>query len=96
MSLVSPSFLLPLRVFLGAFLGAAFTFFFSAIAQPFSLFRQFWAWLVTRFRYENDDSAPRVTNNCRFFGPKNGPQNDSAKAPFSRLVVSRWIMMSAH
>ena len=27
--------------------------------------------------YENDNFAPRGTNNCRFFGPKNGPQNDS-------------------
>jgi hypothetical protein len=28
--------------------------------------------------HENDDFAQRGTNNCGFFGPKNGPQNDRA------------------
>ena len=28
--------------------------------------------------HKHDAFAPRGTNNCGFFGPKNGPQNDSA------------------
>ena len=44
---------------------------------------------------ENSDFAQRGTSNCRFFGPKNGPQNDSATESFSGTVMSRRVLKAA-